>query len=226
MNRFKERQEVSKTAKYSLLRRIARFVKNENKGVAALEFALIAPVMITLYIGSVEFYRAFSADRRVTDLASAAADLVAQSADMTSDKMNNIFDAASTYLKPFGIDKLKITITSICHAKDASDNEMGKVDWSANFNQGAGGVHSYNHGDNIALPKDSGGNPVLTIQGQSLIFAEVEYEYTSPLGKYVNHLTLSDKYYLRPRLRETPSVINEDAGGAQKGCAAAEFNGG
>jgi Flp pilus assembly protein TadG len=217
---------VSHKSGISLIARIGRFLRHERKGVAALEFALVAPVMITLYIGSAEFYRAFSADRRVTDLASAAADLVAQSADMTNDKMANIFDAASTYLKPFGVSTLKITITSICHAKDSDGNEMGKVDWSANFNAGAGGVHDYSHGDDIELPKDDNGDPVLTIQGTSLILAEVEYEYTSPLGKYVNHLTLGDKYYLRPRLRETPSVINEEAGGSPDGCAAAEFNGG
>ena len=194
---------------------LARHLKRNEKGVAALEFALIAPFMVILYMGSVELHFALSADRRVTDLASATADLVTQSADI-SGQMPNIFQAASTYLTPYGITGLRITVTSICHDK----NDVGKVDWSDNFQ---GGVHSYSHGDTIPLPLDGNGNPVLTAKGTSLILAEVTYDYTSPLGHYVNNSTFSDHYYLRPRLRDTPSVINTAAGGDPEGCGADEF---
>lgn len=192
-------------------------LKQNEKGVAALEFALIAPFMVMLYLGSVELYHALSADRRVTDLAGATADLVAQSSDITSDQMTNIFDAASTYLKPFGVDNLRITVTSICHDK----NNQGRVDWSANYVNG--GPKSYSHGDLIDLPLNDDGDPVLTVKGTSLILAEVTYEYVSPLGEYINTTTLSDHYFLRPRLKETPSVINTDAGGSPDGCMADEF---
>ena len=196
--------------------RLIRRLKRNEEGVAALEFALIAPIMITLYMGSVELHHALSADRRVTDLAGATADLVAQSSDI-SGQMTNIFDAASTYLKPYGVEKLRITVTSICHDKD----DKGRVDWSANYEHG--GVNTYSHMDIIDLPVDDDDNPVLTIKGTSLIFAEVQYEYTSPLGRYVNATTLSDHYYLRPRLNDTPSVINTDAGGSDEGCSHADF---
>ena len=196
--------------------RLIRRLKGNEEGVAALEFAMIAPIMITLYMGSVELHHALSADRRVTDLAGATADLVAQSSDI-SGQMDNIFDAASTYLKPYGVENLKITVTSICHDKD----DKGRVDWSANYTNG--GVNTYSHMDEIPLPLDDADNPVLTIKGTSLIYAEVEYAYTSPLGKYVNSTVLSDHYYLRPRLKETPSVINTDAGGAAEGCAHDDF---
>jgi len=204
----------SSPARKSPLSRIAAMIGRDRKGVAALEFALIFPLMLTLYMGSVELFFALSASRRVTDLASAAADLTAQSANISSEDMDNIFKAASNFLKPYGIDNLKITVTSICHDKD----DKGRVDWSANYNEGAGGVHDYSHGDEIDLPLDDNDEPVLTIRGTSLILAEVEYEYTSPLGKYVHQTTLADHYYLRPRLKETPSVINTDAGGDPDGC--------
>lgn len=196
-----------------------RRLRRNEQGVAALEFAMIAPIMITLYMGSIELHHALSADRRVTDLAGAAADLVAQSSEITSAQMTNIFDAASTFLKPYGVANLKITVTSICHDKD----DKGRVDWSANYTNG--GVHSYSHMDLIDLPLDDDGNPVLTIRGTSLILAEVSYDYTSPLGKYVHNTILSDHYYLRPRLKETPSVINTDAGGSPDGCANSDFQG-
>ncbi len=192
-------------------------LKRDNKGVAALEFALIAPIMVTLYMGSVELHHALSADRRVTDLAGATADLVAQSADI-SGQIDNIFDAASTYLKPYGVENLHITVSSICHAGD----DTGRIDWSANYVNG--GVKSYARMEVVPLPLDADDKPVLTIKGTSLILAEVSYEYTSPLGKYVNSMTLSDHYYLRPRLKETPSVLNEGAGGSVDGCANSDFS--
>ncbi len=197
-------------------KRLVQRLKRNEKGVAALEFAMIAPVMLTLYMGSVELHHALSADRRVTDIASATADLVAQSSDI-SGKMDNIFEAASTYLKPYGVENLHITVTSICHDKD----DKGRVDWSANYTNG--GVKTYNHMDLIDLPLDSDDNPILTIQGTSLILAEVSYNYTSPLGKYVHSTVLSDRYYLRPRLKDTASVINTDAGGSADGCADNDF---
>jgi len=204
-----------KTALNAYTQFIAR-LKRDNKGVAALEFALIAPIMVTLYMGSVELHHALSADRRVTDLAGATADLVAQSADI-SGQMDNIFDAASTYLKPYGVANLRITVSSICHAGD----DTGRVDWSANYVNG--GVKTYAHLEVVPLPLDSDDKPVLTIKGTSLILAEVSYQYTSPLGEYVNSMTLSDHYYLRPRLKETPSVLNEGAGGSADGCANSDF---
>ena len=200
----------------SAFTRLIKRLKRDTKGVAALEFALIAPIMVTLYMGSVELHHALSADRRVTDLAGATADLVAQSSDI-SGQMDNIFDAASTYLKPYGVAELRITVSSICHAGD----DTGRIDWSDNYTNG--GVKSYAHMDTVPLPLDSDDKPILTIKGTSLILAEVTYQYTSPLGKYVNAMTLADHYYLRPRLKDTPSVINTDAGGSADGCGNSDF---
>jgi len=195
-------------------RRLAGFLRrlrrNED-GIAALEFAWVAPIMIALYLGAVELHFALSASRRVTDLASATADLVAQSTDITGG-MDNIFNAASLYLQPFGTDTLKITVTSICHDKD--DN--GRVDWSANYS--GGGVHSYAHGDTVDLPSDGSGDALLTTRGTSLILAEVEYTYTSPMGNYVHNAVYADHYYLRPRSSENPYVVNTGSGGSSNGC--------
>jgi Flp pilus assembly protein TadG len=200
----------------NIFTQLVRRMKRNEQGVAALEFAMIAPIMLTLYMGSIELHHALSADRRVTDIAGATADLVAQSSDI-SGEMDTIFTAASTYLQPYGTANLRITVTSICHDKD----DKGRVDWSVNYENG--GVNDYAHMDLIDLPLNSEDKPVLTIRGTSLIFAEVSYNYTSPLGKYVNNTTLADHYYLRPRLKETPSVINTDAGGSSDGCGASEF---
>lgn len=60
-----------------LARLIQRFARS-REGVAAVEFALILPIMLTLYLGSIEVSRLISVDRRVTLVAGALGDLIAR----------------------------------------------------------------------------------------------------------------------------------------------------
>ena len=62
------------TLKQKLLARFGRAAQDE-RGISAVEFALILPIMISMYLGAVEFGHALTIDRRVTSVASSAADL-------------------------------------------------------------------------------------------------------------------------------------------------------
>ncbi len=61
-----------------LLQRIRGFSR-DTRGVAAVEFALILPLLLLLYIGSVEATLLYTTDRGVATIASTVADLVARS---------------------------------------------------------------------------------------------------------------------------------------------------
>lgn len=52
--------------------------RRDRRGVAAIEFALIVPIMSAMFIGAVELSQVITVDRRVTQVASATADLVAR----------------------------------------------------------------------------------------------------------------------------------------------------
>jgi len=52
--------------------------KADSEGVAAVEFAMIVPIMAIMFIGAVELSQAITVDRRVSQVASATADLVAR----------------------------------------------------------------------------------------------------------------------------------------------------
>ena len=60
--------------------------------MAAVEFSLILPIMVVLWIGGVEVTSALSVDRRLNNLASSIGDLVARSKDITHDEVDAIFD--------------------------------------------------------------------------------------------------------------------------------------
>src|SRR5689334_21331588 len=87
---------------------LSRFGANE-RGISALEFALLLPLMITLYLGGVEISQAVSADRKNTLVSHTIGDLVAQSSNIADADMTNILNAASSVAYPFAAANLRIT---------------------------------------------------------------------------------------------------------------------
>ena len=110
----------------SLRRRFAR----DERGVSAVEFALLAPFMIGLYLGCVEISEGVSADRKVSLTAAALANLTAQVSTISSSDMTNILDASSAVIAPYAASKLKITVTCI----SINSNKVATVKWSVTRN--------------------------------------------------------------------------------------------
>lgn len=164
--------------------RSRRFMRNSD-GLSAVEFALIVPIMIMLYVGAVEFSHALTIDRRVTTVASATADLVAQAETITDAQIEDVFEAASSILSPYSTSPLSIVVTSVV----ADDDNKTTVDWSAARN-------ATPHAENAAFPLPEG----LTQPFSSVIVAEVRYDYQPTVGEYITGgITLTETFYLRPR---------------------------
>ena len=85
----------------------------DRKGVVAVEFALLLPIMIILWAGIVEFTTLQSAGRKVNLAAQSVADIVAQEQSVTQQRLDNIIRAATIIITPFPTDSLNIGIQSI-----------------------------------------------------------------------------------------------------------------
>lgn len=165
----------------SLFKRFAR----QTAGIAAVEFALIFPLMLTFYFGSVEITNMLTANRRVTSVAYTAADITAQAASVSNADIADIFNASSAILAPFSTTPLKVRITSVV----ANSSNVPKVAWSDGYN-----IAPRATGSNVTLPSG------LTTAGSSVIVAEVTYAYASPISELVTEtITFSDTAYLKPR---------------------------
>lgn len=165
-----------------MLRRLGK----DRRGVAAVEFALIAPVMVVLYMGLAELTMAMMAERRASHAASVIADLVAQSTQITGAQVTDIFKVGGAVLAPFPATTLQMRVTSVLADATASP----KVVWS----QGSG-MAALKAGDPAqGLPAG------LLLAGESVIVANVTYAYNSPiqatLPKAVN---FTSTFYLKPR---------------------------
>lgn len=182
--------------KKSIIRKfLNKFSKNE-KGIAATEFAMVVPVMIGMYMGAVEVGQALTIDRKLTTIASAASDLVAQSKSVTESDVQDIFRITDTILSPYDTTSLKITLSSVI----ADVDNVQTVEWSI-ANSG-GTAHSV--GSKIpGMPADA------TEANSSIIVAEVEYTYSSPVSYYFKgNTTLSEMFFARPRQSLTVELTN------------------
>ena len=175
----------------SAVNRVARKAKRLRRflidcaGLAAVEFALIFPLMIAFYFGAIETSHMLTANRRVTSVAYSAADITAQAISVSNSDMSDIFAASSAILRPFSTTPLSIRISSVV----ADSGGVNKVAWSDSYQGTALAV-----GATVALPAG------LTSPGTSVIMAEVTYQYSSPISKTVTEqVTFTDTAYLKPR---------------------------
>src|SRR5690242_1850740 len=90
-------------------RRSMRRLARDERGISAVEFAMLLPLMVTLYLGGVEVSQAVAVDRKVTLVSRTLGDLVAQATNVTSADMTNILSASAAIVVPFDDAKLKIT---------------------------------------------------------------------------------------------------------------------
>ena len=164
---------------------LRRFRKDQS-GLAAVEFALVAPVMILLYCGLAELTLAMMAERQAAHSASVVGDLVAQTTQMNATQMSDIFSVGVAIMKPFPAAALSFRVTSV----KADVNGVPKVVWSQGHGLGAmtAGATVASFPANLLAP------------GDSVIEADVSYSYASPIMQVLPHaITYADTFYLKPR---------------------------
>lgn len=156
----------------------------DERGVSAVEFALLAPVLIAFYFGMAEFCQGFMAQKRMGHVSAMVADLVAQEESVATANLDDIFDIGGLIMKPFSTAALQQRVSSVTRTSG-----VARVDWSRGDGMAARAVNS-----TITLPTD------LIANGESVIVSEATYDYDSPVDYFMPGITrFSHIYYLRPR---------------------------
>ena len=167
---------------------INRF-RRAREGLAAIEFALIVPLMLVTFFGVAEIASYILVARKVANVASSAADLVSQDTVINDDEMSDIMGALDVVLRPFDPEEAQMRITSVI----ADDNGETTVGWSDARNTTA-----YTPGAPIDVPDG------IVPNGQGIIMTEVSCTYRTLFGMYLTSgMTVSDTFYLKPRRSTT-----------------------
>ena len=166
-------------------KRLLGALGRDRRGVSAVEFALIAPFLIFLFIGSFELTRAVNINRQTALLSRTVSDFVSQQESVNATMLNNILVASTAVMYPYPTDaaNLSIEVESITTTKDGSMTQ-----WS--------------YPNKITVPKKSGYEGV---DGLSVIKTSVSYKpsfiFTFLIERLnLKNFTLEESTFMAPRL--------------------------
>ena len=166
-----------------LRRRFLRAFLQDRRGLSAVEFALLAPVMILLYFGMAELCQAYMAQKRMSHVTSMVADLTAQAQTVTQASLNDTFSIGVQIMKPFPEPPLRMRVSSVTR----DDLGVVNVDWS--YGRGMAPITGQ-----VTVPSG------LINNKESLIISEAVYDYDSSLDRFLPGITeMTRTFYLRPR---------------------------
>ncbi len=146
--------------------RTAKGFLRDKRGVAGLEFALIAPVLILLYLGIMEVTGGVDVNKNLSRASSAVADLVTQQSIISQVEIGQIMNIAQAILLPYRRDTPKITVTAI----NISNAGVATVAWSRRRVNGTD-TTPFSAGSAVTL------DPNLIIPGTSVIRVQMDIAY-------------------------------------------------
>lgn len=168
-----------------LLPNLSRFGA-DRRGIAAVEFAIIAPALIFLVVGVLEMSFRFRAGDEATRYTHQVADLIARDNAIVQTELSSLYGAAPHMMKPLETTaNLDIDITSIGFE---GDPVQPKVYWRR-----VGGT-SVNFDINDA--KDMGA------KDETVVRVGVRYRYQSAISNLFGGgaMTIEREAYARPRM--------------------------
>jgi hypothetical protein len=178
------------------LRRARTRLPGDRGGVSAVEFALLLPLMITLFFGGQEVGQAITIYRKVSHTASVLGDLVAQVNSLSATDMQNVFDAAKTIMSPYASTSAKMMVATV-----SWNGTAWKVEGLQTRNGGGSGWAKGSPPPSGKAPPDS-----LKSTSQWVVVSSVDYTYTSAFSAVMKDIwgtdtvTMGDTAYLRPRV--------------------------
>ncbi|HEY7991525.1 MAG TPA: TadE/TadG family type IV pilus assembly protein [Stellaceae bacterium] len=147
----------------------------DRGGIVAVEFALILPTLLILFIGTFEASNLIRAKMKFNETAPSIATLVAlQTSTTTTGTLTSDFCTGASYMmSPFSISNLNVQVNSV-----TNHNGTSSVDWTA----------TCNHLSNPQTPTTlvSG---LLPSSGDTVIVVQTSYTYNAPI-----HMILGASY--------------------------------
>lgn len=170
---------------WSRVQRSVVALRTDCRGLAAVEFAMIVPLMLVLFFGTNEFSTGVAVDRKVTLMARTLSDLTSQATTVTDTQLTNFFNASTSIMTPYSATPVKATISELY----VDPNTLqARVQWSK-------GSAARATSSSVSIPT------ALQIGGTYLIYSEVSYQFVPTIGYVMAKagINLTDFTFTRPR---------------------------
>jgi Flp pilus assembly protein TadG len=170
----------------------------DKRAIAATEFAVIVPLMLAMFFGTVEISSAVAIDRKITLIARTLSDLTSQSVSLADSDMQDTFTASISVIMPYDATLVKGAISQIY----IDTNSIATVQWSKGGTIASGATQA-----TLTVSARKAGDKVtsmipatLLVPSTYLILSEATYLYTPSVGYMLKTgVTLADASYTRPR---------------------------
>jgi Flp pilus assembly protein TadG len=172
---------------------LARQCRSDNRGVGAIEFAMILPLMLVMLFGMIDLSNGFAVDRKVSQIAQMVSDLASRNTTVSETDVSNFFIIADAMLTPYDKTQLRATVTQV-YLDPTS--KTAKAVWSR-------GDEKKSKNAVVSVPanligKDSSG---AWLANQYLIIGETNFNYQPIIGWVVpkSGIALSERAFTKPR---------------------------
>lgn len=194
MNMLKLKNSLKNSV--SLIRWKVEGFKKSVEGVAAVEFAFLAPLMLLMYVGTIEVSGAISANRKLSRSASAVGDLITQIETCFSDEtLTDIVKIADNIMKPYD-DGFEILITGV----EVLDDGTNEIRWSKPY----GGAIALVAGDPYTLPTQIASSTGYIISSKITKAYTPAFGFASVSNNKIDFssaaIDMEEELFLRPRV--------------------------
>jgi Flp pilus assembly protein TadG len=176
---------------------VRRFAASE-RGIAAVEFALVSPMLLLLLLGSIDAGRAVAIYMKVRSATYVVDSIANQYSIIQDTDMQTILGATSKVLSPYPSAPVVVVISQVKVVAGGA----ATVGWSDSLNGTARSVGSTVTGfpAGLAVPTPPYNTSTCSAYPCYLVLGEVSYTYTPMFGYFLSGaITLSDKLYVTPR---------------------------
>jgi Flp pilus assembly protein TadG len=181
--------------------RLLRLLR-DNRGVSAMEFALILPILVMFSAGTIEYSRLILLTQKLQSGAFILADLTARDKELSTEQLGHIFLAIDQVIRPFAFaDSGRAIVTSI----GADEDDALILNWQCG---GAGTFDAASElvvdGEVAALPGD-----ITLAHGETLIAAEVFFDFEPLFGVGLGPRVIHRLAFYKPRLGELTELDDD-----------------
>lgn len=180
--------------------RSLRLLAREREGVAAVEFALLVPIFVFLYLMSFQMTVGFSMANKVSRAASTIADLMTQQEEIDTDDLADMDELAKAIMAPYSTTGLTVKVTGL--TLDSSGDATVSWSWKSD------GTQPYATGLAVDVPAD------LQVADSFLVHAEVQTTYNYLFfvpymtGSTTSSVNIYKDFYFRQRIGDGVACTN------------------
>jgi Flp pilus assembly protein TadG len=169
-----------------------RRFRRDERGVSAIEFVLIFPILVGMMAGTVDIGQALTVSRKMNQVVATLGDMTSQQSNWTASDLDAIVTGTATIIEPFEKADLKIDLAIL----DVDASLKTKVNWARSYNKTA---LKKGEATPVTIPTN------IATTGVQLIAVKATYTLTTPFSKLLKPITgvtsysYQKTYIMRPR---------------------------